>query len=263
MAVRKFLDNDGAAQLNTLLINKFATKRDISDGDIIKEIKANNVRIWELDDGVYKLPVGCIIYYYGATNTSSKVTLSSGGILFITHYSTTYKSWFLFCGSNGTTRYLYSGYSTATTGGQKAYNLGAAYLTSISSYVKDNLDYATAGTTYALSAYQGHLLGQNKADKTELPTKISDLTNDSNFVEDSSYVHTDNNFTSTEKTKLSGIESGAQENNIDSITVNGTAQLPDANKNVNLNVPQITYGTTDLTPGTSELPTGSYYFVYE
>ena len=45
-----------------------------------------------------------------------------------------------------------------------------------------------------------------------VPTKTSELTNDSNFVCDSSYVHTDNNYTSTEKTKLSEIESGAQVN---------------------------------------------------
>ena len=50
------------------------------------------------------------------------------------------------------------------------------------------------------------------ANKPTIPTATSDLTNDSNFVVDANYVHTDNNFTSTEKTKLSGIESGAQVN---------------------------------------------------
>lgn len=45
-----------------------------------------------------------------------------------------------------------------------------------------------------------------------VPTKTSDLTNDSDFVEDASYVHTDNNFTTTEKNKLSGIASGAEVN---------------------------------------------------
>ena len=47
---------------------------------------------------------------------------------------------------------------------------------------------------------------------TSVPTKTSDLTNDSNFVSDGSYVHTDNNFTTAEKTKLSGIEAGAEVN---------------------------------------------------
>lgn len=43
--------------------------------------------------------------------------------------------------------------------------------------------------------------------KTELilPTKTSDLTNDSNFVSDANYIHTDNNFTTAEKTKLGSL----------------------------------------------------------
>lgn len=49
-------------------------------------------------------------------------------------------------------------------------------------------------------------------DTTSIPTKTSDLTNDSDFVADASYVHTDNNYTSTEKSKLSGIASGAEVN---------------------------------------------------
>ena len=48
--------------------------------------------------------------------------------------------------------------------------------------------------------------------KPSIPTKTSDLTNDSNFVADANYVHTDNNFTSTEKSKLGGIASGAEVN---------------------------------------------------
>lgn len=45
----------------------------------------------------------------------------------------------------------------------------------------------------------------DKADTTDIPTKTSDLTNDSNFVVDASYVHTDNNYTTTEKDKLAGL----------------------------------------------------------
>lgn len=48
--------------------------------------------------------------------------------------------------------------------------------------------------------------------KVTVPTKTSDLTNDSNFVADASYVHTDNNFTTTLKNKLNGIASGAEVN---------------------------------------------------
>lgn len=48
--------------------------------------------------------------------------------------------------------------------------------------------------------------------KPTVPSKTSDLTNDSNFVSDASYVHTDNNYTTTEKNKLAGIASGAEQN---------------------------------------------------
>lgn len=46
----------------------------------------------------------------------------------------------------------------------------------------------------------------------DIPTKTSDLTNDSDYVVDASYTHTDNNYTTTEKNKLSGIASGAEVN---------------------------------------------------
>lgn len=50
------------------------------------------------------------------------------------------------------------------------------------------------------------------SDFPTIPTKTSDLTNDSNFISDSLYVHTDNNFTTTLKNKLDGIASGAEVN---------------------------------------------------
>lgn len=39
----------------------------------------------------------------------------------------------------------------------------------------------------------------------KIPTKLSQLNNDGNFVSDKNYVHTDNNFTTAEKEKLSGL----------------------------------------------------------
>ena len=71
-----------------------------------------------------------------------------------------------------------------------------------------------------------------------VPTKTSDLNNDSSFPSDAGYVHTDNNYTSAEKSKLAGIKAGAQVNTIESIQVNGTALPPDGNKAVNF-VPTI------------------------
>lgn len=46
----------------------------------------------------------------------------------------------------------------------------------------------------------------------EVPTQTSELTNNSNFPVDANYTHTDNNYTSAEKSKLQGIEAGAQVN---------------------------------------------------
>ena len=46
----------------------------------------------------------------------------------------------------------------------------------------------------------------------KIPTATSDLTNDSDFVEDASYVHTDNNYTTAEKNKLERIAAGAEAN---------------------------------------------------
>ena len=48
------------------------------------------------------------------------------------------------------------------------------------------------------------LLNDLKSEITAtIPTKLSQLNNDNNTVQDASYVHTDNNYTSEEKTKLS------------------------------------------------------------
>ena len=76
----------------------------------------------------------------------------------------------------------------------------------------------------------------NKAVDITVPTKTSDLTNDSNFAVDANYVHTDNNYTTAEKNKLSGVASGAQVNKIESIKVNGTAQTI-TSKAVDITVP--------------------------
>jgi len=69
-----------------------------------------------------------------------------------------------------------------------------------------------------------------------IPSNTSDLTNDSNFVADASYVHTDNNYTTEEKTKLGGIGAGAQANVIETIKVNNV-DVTVTNKSVNIPVP--------------------------
>ena len=85
----------------------------------------------------------------------------------------------------------------------------------------------------------------DKAVNVPVPTKLSELTNDDNFVKDANYVHTDNNYTLTEKQKLAGLENYndteikqqiAQAGKIDTIKVNGTAQTV-TNKTVELTIP--------------------------
>lgn len=83
----------------------------------------------------------------------------------------------------------------------------------------------------------------NKYVNVVVPTKISDLTNDSDFVEDAAYVHTDNNFSNTLKTKLDGIASGAQVNVLEGVQVNGIDQTV-SGKKANIAVPT---KTSDLT----------------
>ena len=71
---------------------------------------------------------------------------------------------------------------------------------------------ATKADASSLSAVALSGSYNDLTNKPTIPSKTSQLTNDSNFVSDANYVHTDNNFTTTEKNKLSGIASGAEVN---------------------------------------------------
>lgn len=83
----------------------------------------------------------------------------------------------------------------------------------------------------------------SKIANISVPTKTSDITNDSNFPVDANYVHTDNNYTTTEKTKLSGIAAEAQVNVIETVKVNNVSLSP-SSKAVNITVPT---KTSDIT----------------
>ena len=75
-----------------------------------------------------------------------------------------------------------------------------------------------------------------------IPTKTSDLTNDSNFVSDANYVHTDNNFTTTLKNKLDGIAAGAE------VNVQSDWNVTDSSSDAFIkNKPSIPTKTSDLT----------------
>lgn len=98
----------------------------------------------------------------------------------------------------------------------------------------------------------------NKIANIEVPTKTSDLTNDSNFAVDSAYVHTDNNYTTAEKNKLAAVEADADVNVIETVKVNGTALTPDANKAVDVAVPTATSDLTNDGDGESPFATQAY-----
>lgn len=76
------------------------------------------------------------------------------------------------------------------------------------------------------------LTPSSKAVDVTVPTKTSDLTNDSNFASDASYVHTDNNFTDTLLTKLNGIATGATKTTVDS-ALSDSSTNPVQNKVIN------------------------------
>ena len=75
-----------------------------------------------------------------------------------------------------------------------------------------------------------------------IPTKTSDLTNDSNFVSDANYVHTDNNFTTALKNKLNGIATGAE------VNVQSDWNITDTSSDAFIkNKPAIPTKTSDIT----------------
>ena len=64
----------------------------------------------------------------------------------------------------------------------------------------ENYDYVQLMNKPSINGYT--LEGNKTNAQLGIPTKTSDITNDSGFVEDKNYVHTDENFTNAEKTKL-------------------------------------------------------------
>lgn len=92
------------------------------------------------------------------------------------------------------------------------------------------------GDDYVITENDYQEIADIVENQINIPTKTSDLTNDDNVVKDASYVHTDNNYSTAEKTKLNGIATGAEVNTIDTIKVNGTAQAI-TSKAVDITVP--------------------------
>ena len=101
----------------------------------------------------------------------------------------------------------------------------------------DLTNYIQKSLTAGLVKNDGTIDTNTYATTTDLADKVDKVPGKGLSTED---------YTTAEQTKLSGIEAGAEVNDIVSFSVNGTAIQPDANRNVNLVV-----GITVLSYGTS------------
>ena len=72
------------------------------------------------------------------------------------------------------------------------------------SNLNNNMTTGDSNTLESAKSYTDTKL-QDYAKTTDIPTKISELENDDNTVKDASYVHTDNNFSDTDKSKLDSL----------------------------------------------------------
>ena len=104
----------------------------------------------------------------------------------------------------------------------------------------ENYDYVQLMNKPSINGYT--LEGNKTNAQLGIPTKTSDISNDSGFVEDKNYVHTDENFTSAEKTKLGGISDGAEAN----VQANWSETDPMEDSFIK-NKPTIPSKTSDLT----------------
>ena len=87
----------------------------------IKKITADNVRIYNLEPGIYLLPANCQIYYKGAADTTFRTTLPKA-FLVVTEHPTYCKAFYMFSGTIGN-QSIYYGYSDETTGTFDGFNL--------------------------------------------------------------------------------------------------------------------------------------------
>lgn len=94
-------------------------------------------------------------------------------------------------------------------GNQSTSDLGINIPTKVSDL---NNDSGFITSSYHDSTKQDVIDSSNKlsynylSDTPTIPTNLSDLNNDNNTVTDASYVHTDNNYTTAEKSKLAGVD---------------------------------------------------------
>ena len=127
-------------------------------------------------------------------------------------------------GSNGST-------STATVSGFVTDNSYVHTDNNFTTELKDKLNGIASGAEVNVQS-DWNEADSSKDDfiknKPSIPSKVSDLTNDSDFVSDASYVHTDNNFLTELKNKLVALVQGVIDVKVNgtSVVANNEADIP-------------------------------------
>lgn len=113
-----------------------------------------------------------------------------------------------------------------------------------------NVDFDDSYSVYSKVQIDNKL--SSYAQTSDIPTKTSQLDNDSNFINQHQSIKTINNQSLVGTGNIS--ISPGEYNKINTISVNGTNQVPDSNKNVNITVPtktsQLTNDSGFITDGT-------------
>jgi len=100
--------------------------------------------------------------------------------------------------------------------------------------VKDALDAAKA---YADSLPQGSVTDVKVDNASVVTSGVANIDLTGKVDVEAGKGLSTNDYTTAEKTKLAGIETGAEVNTIESVSVNGTAVTPDPTKNVDITIP--------------------------
>ena len=228
------------------------------------------VRIYNLATGVYKLPKGCVIQYGGASGSAS-FTISGDAVLLVQTTSENYKTFIATAGiSSDYNTSIYVGNVYSTTGVYKQFDFAdyvtetelsnKGYLTSytetdptVPSHVKNitSSDITNWNNKSNFSGSYNDLT--NKPTIPTVPTNISAFNNDKGYLTSvpSEYVTetelsstlnnkvdkvsgkglSTNDYTTIEKNKLAGIDTGANKTTVEnSLTSTSTTNALSANQ---------------------------------
>ena len=299
MAVRKFLDDTGAIQLNTILANKFNTKQDaLTAGDYISIVNGvidtigytsdvpiyilSSPRIWSTDVGIYPLSANSNIYYSGSSGSTHYRTLGNGILYIFPSSSATTKYWLWIGTASEKLKGVY-GSTTSSSGTYRELNFTDSLIKDLYTGTAGNVNVWELEAGFYKFAKGTAYLFFDPSDNTKkvqlnacgvlVVTKTADNTVTKytlyrgNVILEGEIDSDDYSATTYTATTCQSVQ-----NKVNSLSSSSTnTEYPSAKcvydnlalKANSTDVPQITYSTTDLTPGTSTLTTGTFYFVYE